>query len=460
MKHEIQIEKYGGDVPCVECSAKTSTGLKELEETILVQSELMDHLLVDKTADPELVVLEARQVRGKGYCASILVQQGSLKSGDILVFGGGRMYGRVRSMINDCAEQIKQAEVSLPVEVSGSWKELPLVGETIQVAKTEKEAKQMLSEYQWLMENSESTEKKPQQAKKAPREYTPMELLERKKSRLPVLKKNGPLSVYLQYCKDIRRLEREIAFSLKKAKETSQKENDCSAPKEKELQIVLKADVHGSLEALQFSLQELQEQLSQYSDNESSDLKEIVKIKVLHSSVGPVTPSDIDLLRTSSNQRCMVCFNVPEPPKLLQQSLQEHKIPLLNQSIIYKLMDEMRLLVQNLLPPQIVYDPVGRADILAIFPINNGKDVIAGCRVVDGQLLHQQQQMNLEYRITRKTGKVVFQGPLKSLKHHKKDMKMISKGMECGLAVHDFVEYEVGDVIECLEKKIVERKLE
>lgn len=372
---EIVPEEWGGTTIFVEVSALKKTGIKELLENIHLVAELQD-----LKANPERsgtgLVIEAKMEKGKGNVATILVKDGTVKVGQYIVAGFQK--GRVRSLTNDRGERVQEAGPGEPVEVLG-LEGTPAAGDRFDIVADEDSA-------------TEVSELRREQAKKA--EVTPAS-----------------------------KMSLEDIF----AKVTK---GDV-----KELAIVLKADVHGSLEAINGMIAKL-------STAE-------VKTRVIHSAVGGVSESDVLLANTAKG--IIIGFNV-RPDGGAQSAAKRMGVDIRTYSIVYELVDDLKKAMSGLLTPDIVEKVMGRAEVRNTFTVPK-VGTIAGCFVVDGKI----QRSNMARLI--RDGKIVYEGKISSLKRFKDDAKEVATGFECGIGIENFNDVKVGDNIEAFVKEEVAREL-
>jgi len=366
LKHEVVIEELGGDVLCVEVSAKNSLNIDKLQEAILLQSELLN-LNVGKNRPAEGIVIEAKMENGLGIIATVLIKKGTLKKGDVFV--SGETYGRVREMFDDKGNTVECALPSMPVAILG-FSEMPVAGDEFIVTDSEMRAKEFA-----LYQKNKAKEK---------------EMLMRSKMSLQNLFKN----------------------------------NDTSKVT---LSIILKTDVVGSGEAIIGILEKL--------NNDK------VNVKIIHSSVGGVNESDINLARSTLSM--IVAFNVRASGSA-KDLAKTYGIDIRYYSIVYNILDDVKSILEGKLEPIVSEKFIGYADVIQIFKI--GKSLtVAGCRVSDGIV-----KRNHKCRILR-NDVVIFEGDLHQLKHEKDDLKEASKGTECGISFDGYNALLVGDKIECFE---------
>ncbi len=376
MQHEIFLEKVGGDILDVEVSAKQGTNLDKLEETILLQAEMLN-LKANPNRLAEGVVVESKLERGRGVVATILVQKGTLKIGDLFV--AGAEYGRVRALVDDRGHQVSQAGPSVPVEILG-FNGAPLAGDDFVVTENENQAREI----------SEFRQRRVREAKSA-------------------LSARGSM---------------EQMFSKIAAGEV------------KELPLIIKSDVQGSMEAISGSLSKLS--------------TEEVKINVLHAAVGEITESDVTLAKASS--ALIIGFNVRANPQA-RDAARRDGVDIRYYSVIYDVVDDIKAALGGLLAPTLREKYLGAAVIREVFTITKvGK--IAGCMVTEGTV-----KRGAKVRILR-DNVVIHEGNLKTLKRAKDEVKDVREGYECGMALENYNDIKVGDTIECFEIEEISRVLE
>jgi translation initiation factor IF-2 len=375
LQHEIVVEELGGEVLDIEVSALKKTNLDKLEEAILLQAELLD-LRSNPNRTAEGVVLEARLERGRGAVATVLIQRGTLKVGDIFVSGGE--WGRVRALVDDRGQSASEAGPSTPIEVLG-LNGTPLAGDDFVVAENEGRARDIA---------------------------------------------------------DFRRRRRRDAQAAAGARGTlEQMFSQIAAGAAKELPVVVKSDVQGSLEAIVGSLEKL-------STNE-------VSIRVLHSAVGGINESDVILAKASN--AVIIGFNVRANPQARDMARRDN-VEIRYYSIIYDVIDDMRGALSGLLAPTIRERFLGNAAIREVFNITRvGK--VAGCMVTEGTV-----RRGAKVRLLR-DNVVIHEGSLRTLKRFKDEVRDVREGYECGMAFENYQDIQTGDVIECFEVEEVARAL-
>src|ERR1700735_2381913 len=361
-------EEWGGDTVMVEVSAKMKTNIPKLLEMILLVGDLRE-LKADPDVPASGTVLESRVDKGRGPVATMLVQNGTLHVGDVFIVGA--VYGKVRAMFDDRGVAIKQAGPSTPVEVLG-LQSVPEAGDQFQVAD---EAKA-----RHIVEYRQGKQREASLAKSA----------------------SGRLTL-------------------------DQLHEQLKVGEVKELPVVVKADVQGSVEVLNEMLPKL-----------STDQ---VKLKVIHASVGAVNESDVLLASTSG--AVIVAFNV-RPERKASDLAQREGVDIRPYTIIYELQDELRKAMSGLLAPVIKETYLGRAEVRNTFKVK-GVGTIAGCSVQDGIM-----KRDAEVRV-RRDGVVIYTGRITSLKRFKEDANEVRQGFECGVGVSNFSDVKVGDILECFK---------
>jgi translation initiation factor IF-2 len=375
LSYELVPEEFGGDVLCVEVSATKRQNLDKLIETIQLQAELLE-LTANPNRDAQGTVIEARLDRGRGVVATILIQRGTLKMGDIVICGSH--WGRVRALIDDRGQNLDQAGPSMPVEITG-LDGVPEAGDQLVVVDSERRARE-ITEYRLR-------KRRAQTAATAPR---------------------GSV---------------EELFSQLAGSEA------------KELPMVVKSDVHGSLEAILAGAEKL-----------STDE---VQVRVLHSGVGGITESDVTLALAS--KAMIIGFNVRANAQARELARREG-VEIRYHSIIYELLDEVKANLSGMLAPGSRETILGHAEIREVFSITKvGK--IAGCRVIDGLIRRGARLRLLRDDI------VIYEGALGSLKRFKDDAREVREGFECGIGIEGYNDIREGDVIEAYEVEEVARTL-
>jgi translation initiation factor IF-2 len=375
LQHEIVVEHHGGDVLDVEVSALKKTGLDRLEEAILLQAEILD-LKANPDRPAEGSIIEAKLERGRGPVATVLIKRGTLRTGDIFV--AGSEWGRVRALIDDRGGNITSAGPSSPVEVLG-LNGTPLAGDDFVVAENETKARD-IADYR-------QRRRRDQQAAAGAR---------------------GTL---------------EQMFS------------QIAAGVAKELAVVVKSDVQGSLEAITSSLEKI-------------STKEVA-MRVLHAAVGGINESDVILAKASN--AVIIGFNVRANPQARDLARRDG-VEIRYYSIIYDVIDDMKAALSGMLAPSLRERFLGNAAIRAVFNISKvGK--VAGCMVTEGMV-----KRGAKVRLLRDSV-VIHEGTLKTLKRIKDEVREVREGFECGMAFENYDNMQVGDTIECFEVEEVARVL-
>ncbi|MEW6440704.1 MAG: translation initiation factor IF-2 [bacterium] len=363
-EHKLVPEAWGGDTLFAEISAKEGIGIQELLELILLQAEIME-LKANPDKRVKGVIIEARLDRTLGPVATVLVREGSLRVGDPFVTG--LHYGKVRALLNDRGERVSEAGPSVPVEVLGC-SGVPEAGDPFVVVEDDKKAKLLSS-------------------------------LRMEKARQTEVAAGGKMSLDELYEK-------------------------IRAEEVKDLNIILKADVQGSVEALSGALERL--------GNEK------VKTRVLHGGVGGVTETDVML--ASASNALILAFSVRAEPKALHLAEQE-KVDLRFYSVIYDAVSDIQAAMQGMLEPVFKEVPMGRAEVRETFGIPK-VGTVAGSYILDGKM-----ERNAKVRVMRDSV-VIYEGKVASLRRFKEDAKEVMAGYECGIRVESFNDVKVGDILE------------
>ncbi len=372
-EHGINPVDWGGDVEFIPVSAKTDMGIDELLENILITAEVLE-LKANPNAMAKAAVVESSLEKGRGAVATVIVQNGTLKVGNYVVCGAA--YGRVKALMNDMGKNIKEVSPSHTAVVVG-LNEVPSSGEIMMAMNSDKEAK----------------------------EYA------------------------------LKRKEYERHKELSKSTKSSLEDMTAmiAEGKLKSLKILLKTDVHGSLEAIKSSLNELR--------------NDEVKIDIISSGVGGITESDVELVSNSEN--CVLLgFNV-RPTGSVKALAKQKNVDIRTYSIIYQLLDDMTMMLTGMMAPKFTEENTGQAEVRDVFKAPKG--MVAGCVVVDGKLVRGGL-----VRVIRE-GVVAYEGELTSLKRFKDDVEEIGNGYECGVIISNYDDVKVGDVIETFKK--VEQKV-
>ena len=375
LQYEIITEDFGGEIQCIDVSAHTGEGLEKLEEAMMLQAEILE-LKANPDRSAEGSVIEAKVERGKGSVATVLVQKGTLKVGDIFVVGAE--YGRVRALLNDKGANLKKALPGQPVEVLG-LNGTPMAGDQFIVVPTESRARE-IADYRG-------------------------------------------------------RKARDKEAAIKARGSVEQMLSAIAAGEAEELPVVIKTDVHGSLEAIKVALDKL--------------ATDQVKVRILTGGVGALSESDISL--AAASQAIVVGFNVRAIPQARDLARRDG-IEIRYHSIIYELIDEIKSAMSGLLSPDKQEEFIGYAEIREVFSVSKlGK--VAGCYVTEGII-----RRGCSVRLLR-DNIVIHEGSLKTLKRFKDEVKEVKDGIECGMAFENYSDIQQGDVIECFEVTEVARSL-
>ena len=373
-QHNLVSEEWGGDALFADISAKKKIGIENLLELILLQADVLE-LKADPDRPARGIIIEAKLDKGRGPVATVLIQEGTLHEGDS--FSAKTEYGRVRAMINDKGQRVKEAGPAMPVEVIG-FSSVPQAGAEFIGVEDEKKAKN-ISEY-WV-----------------------------RKER-----------------------EKELAASSKITLEQLYQRIKEGA---KELNVILKADVQGSLAALS-------EALNKLSTDE-------IKLKLIHSSTGAITETDVML--ASASDAIVLGFKV-RPDARVVEIAEKEGVEIKLYDIIYNAINDVRDAMEGLLEPEFKEVVQGRAEVRETFRIIK-VGTVAGCHVTDGKI-----PRSANVKLVR-DGVVVYDGKIASLKRFKDDAKEVSAGMDCGLGIEGYNDIRVGDVIEAYIMEQIERKL-
>ncbi len=372
-EHGLVPEEWGGDTITVKVSALNGTGIDELLEYILLVADIED-LKANPKAEASGVVIEANLDKGKGPVATLLVQNGTLRVGNCIVVGTA--CGRVRALLSDSGERIQKAEPSTPVEILGLT-EVPQAGDYFEVVKNEKEMKAIV-------------EKRKEK--------------ERDK-----------------------RLETMLPAHIRR--EAAAGEDDIP-----ELNLIIKANTHGSAEAVSQAIAQLDSKL--------------IKTKIIHVGVGDI--SEADVMLASASGALILGFTVKEDANAAAAAEKEG-VTIKKYDIIYQILEDIEKTMLSLLEPEIKEVELGKAEVRQIFTI--GKTTrIAGCYVTEGKIVRSKDAVVI------RDGKEIFKGAIDQLKRFKDDVKEVAQGFECGISFAKFNDIEVGDIIEVSTTEEVERK--
>ncbi len=374
-KENIIVEEWGGKYQCQEVSAKTGVGIPDLLEKILLEAELLD-LKANPNKQAIGAVVEASLDKGRGYLSTVLVQAGTLKIGDIVM--AGAHYGRVKALMDHKGTRLKVAGPSMPVQVLG-LAGAPQAGDKFTVADTDREAREITTKRGQILREQ---------------------------------------SVRAQKHLTLDEIGRRLAIG-----------------NFRELNLIIKGDVDGSVEALTDSLLKLS--------------TEEVQVNIIHKAVGQITESDV-LLATAADA-IILGFQV-RPSSKARDLAENEQIEIKQYSIIYKAIDDIKDALEGLLAPKFEEVNVGNIEIREVFKISK-VGTVAGCYVLDGVV-----KRNNTIRIIRE-GIVKYTGEISALKRFKDDVSEVRKQFECGLSIKGYNDLEVGDIIEAFEEREIKRKL-
>ncbi len=371
LEHELIAEDLSGDTLMIEISTKTKNNIDKLIESIILQAELLD-LKTEYETKAKGIVLESKIDIGRGPVVNLIITSGKLTKGNFFV--SGKKWGKVRAIINDQGQNIEVAEPSTPVEILGI-NGASNAGDDFVVLSSEKEAKN-LSEAR-INEAKEGINK--------------------------------------------------LSFATK--------DNAFSQNTSKDLNIIIKSDVHGSAEAIKFALSNIKH--------------DEVKAKILLSDIGMVTETDITLAKASN--AVVIAFNV-KPSKEAKKLAEKENIKIQSFNVIYELIDLIKNKMSGLLTPEINEEITGTAEVLDIFKVSKvGK--VAGSKVLNGEI---NQDSNA--RIIR-DGTIIFNGKVGTIFREKNQVKQVNAGLECGISLRDFTDFQVKDIIEAYKSNIIERQI-
>lgn len=366
MAQQVILEDFGGETLSAEISAKQNINLDGLLESVLLQAEMLE-LKANEKRDPVGTILESRIDKGKGVVASLIVQHGILKNGDIFVAGSS--FGKIRTIYDDKGKKINSAGPSTPVEIVG-FDTTPEPGDVLTVIETEQKARE-IADYRKQLAKMKSSQ---------------------------------------NIAKNMNVLMQDNSHSIKL------------------LNILLKADVYGSLEAITASLEAIKHPE--------------IKIQIVESGVGIISESDIDFARNTN--AIVIGFNV-NTSAAAKDSAKFYGIKILNHNIIYHMMEEIKSIMGSMLSPIVEENYIGTADLRKIFTISK-VGTIAGCYVTDGIIKRNDSKIKV-----MRNGKCIFEGKIHSMRHEKDEIKESRQSHECGILAEGFNDFKVGDQIECYE---------
>ena len=371
----ILVEDWGGKYQCQEISAKSGVGIDELLEKVMLEAEMLE-LQANSDKRAKGTVIESELDKGRGYVSTVLVQDGTLKIGDPLV--AGCFSGKVKAMFNDRGLKVDSAGPSIPVQILG-LNGAPQAGDLLNAMEEEKEAKDIATKRM--------------------------------------------------------QLQREQGIRVKKHITLDEIGRRIAIGDFKELNVIIKGDVDGSIEALSDSLLKLS--------------TEQIEVNIIHKSVGQI--SDSDVLLASASDAILIGFQV-RPSASARKLADQEEIEIRLYSIIYDAIDEVKLAMEGMLAPTIEEKVVANVEVREVFKITK-VGTVAGCYVLDGKI-----SRNNQIRLIR-DGIVVYSGALGSLKRFKDDVKEVAHSYECGLNIHNYNDIKVGDIIEAFEEVEVKQKL-
>ncbi|HEA47067.1 MAG TPA: translation initiation factor IF-2, partial [bacterium] len=370
--YNLTPEEWGGKTIVAKVSAKEKKGIDELLEMLSLEAEMLE-LKADPTLPAKGTVIEARLDKGKGPVATVLVQSGTLRAGDILV--AGDYSGKVRTLVDDLRKEVKEAGPSTPVEVSG-LSGVPQAGDTFEAVEDETKAH---------------------------------EIARKRQEKTKALELAKPAHISLEG------LYRQIGEG-----------------RLRELSLVIKGDVQGSIEALSGSLESLS--------------NEEVRVNVIHKGVGAINESDVIL--ASASDAVIIGFHVESSPGT-QSLASGENVDIRTYDVIYEAIEDVKKATKGMLAPKLKEVILGRAEVRQIFKIPKG--MIAGSHVKEGNMIR-----NAKVRLLRE-GKIIYEGSINSLKRFKEDVKEAKEGFECGIGLGDFTDIKEGDIIEAYKVEEISR---
>jgi len=378
LQHEIIVEDMSGETQSVEVSAKNKIGLDKLEEAILLQAEILE-LKANPNRAAAGAVVEAKLEQGRGHVATVLIQSGTLRIGDIFVMGAE--WGRVRALVDDRGNNIKEAVPGQPVEVLGA-QGAPEAGDQMTVVEDESRAREIASYRQ------------------------------RKRREALAVKAGGTAS-----------LEDLMA--------------QAQAGKKKELGVVVKADVHGSVEAIVGALKKIEDENPE------------IAVRVLHAGVGGITESDVNLAMAS--RAVIIGFNT-RADATARKLVESAGVDVRYYNVIYEAVDEIKAALSGMLAPERKESVLGLVEVRQVFRISK-VGTVAGCYVQEGLVRRSAQVRVLRDNV------VIHTGEIDSLKRFKDDVREVKAGFECGMSLKNFQDLKVGDQFEAFEVLEVARTL-
>jgi translation initiation factor IF-2 len=375
-KEGVNASEWGGDTDVVRTSATTGAGIKELIEVLDYKAELLE-LKTDPTAPARGMVIESRMQEGLGAVATVLVQDGTLKTGDILVCGNA--YGKIRQLLNDRMERLEKATAAMPVVVSG-LNELPNAGDRFYVVSDMDRARSISEERATLSRQEQAAAR--------------------------------------------------TAVSLDSILQSME------AQSQKEIRLIIKGDVQGSVETLQKAVVEAQ--------------SEEVKVRIIHAAVGSINESDVEL--ADASKAVIIGFNVA-PEDTARGMAEQRRIEVRLYRVIYELLDDLRKAMSGMLEPEIREKYHGRVEVRQVFKVSRIGN-IGGCMVIDGHI-----QRGSKIRLLRDGAVVVQDLTMESLRRVKEDVKEVKQGFECGIKLAGYDDIKIGDVFEAYVRETIQRTL-
>ena len=372
----VLIEEFGGQVPAAEISAKTGQGIEDLLELLLLQADILE-LKANPKRRARGVVVESKVEKGRGTVATVLVQTGTLRVGDPFVCG--KEYGKVRAMANERGQRVKEAGPSTPVEVTG-WSGAPMAGDVFRVVESESKAREIGQRRQLV-------------------------------------------------AREVEQQSRERRVSLQGFRDL------LDQGEVRELNLIIKADVVGSVEVLS-------EQLGSLGTEE-------VKTHVVHAAIGNVNESDVHLAAASN--AVIIGFNVTVDPKARREA-ERNLVDIKLYNVIYEVVEDVKSALSGLLKPELVEKVQGQAEVRETFRVSK-VGTVAGCYVVSGTIARQHQVR------LRREDEVVYEGRISSLKRFKEDVREVTHGYECGIALEGHDDVRKGDIVETFVVEEVARRI-
>ncbi|NXJ93335.1 IF2M factor, partial [Corythaixoides concolor] len=414
LAHDVVCEEFGGDVQAVNISALKGENLLVLAEATVALAEMLE-LKADSTGLVEGTVIESRKDKGKGPVTTAIIQRGTLRKGCVLV--AGKTWAKVRFMFDENGKAVDAASPGIPVEIMG-WKEVPSAGEEILEVESEQRAHEVVA-WRTYVEQQERMKRDVEVIEAKQKEHR-MEYKEKQQKLAHLTWRQRKAVLY--------KANKHLMFS--RPKERTEMDKNV-------LSVIVKGDVDGSVEAILNIL-------------DSYDADGECKLDIIHFGMGDVSESDINLAEAFNG--VVFGFSVKANESIKRLAAKKGiKIKLHN--VIYKLIEDLKDELNSRLPPSVVENTIGEASVLDIFSVTVGKNKIpvAGCRVQKGLL-----DKKMKFKLIR-NGDVIWKGSLSSLKHHKDDVQVIKTGMDCGLSLNEYIEFNIGDEIICYEEKEVQQ---